>query len=278
MNPRRILEDLGISPSKSKGQNFLFDRSKANSIVSFSEINEPNPTILEVGPGLGVLSEFISKLTTDYFLVELEKKFVSYLQSQYVEIPIDNFINLDFRKVNLSEVFKESKGYVISNVPYSFSTDMILWLVKFRESVNSATLLFQKEFAERIGAKNNTKAYGSISVLSQYYFDCKLGPSVSGDSFFPKARVESRVLRLQKREKKEIIAKDEKLFERFTRSSFAKRRKTILNSLSSSDLFESKDEIREFLIKSGIDSNLRAETLSVNQFVELSNLYVDVYS
>ena len=272
MRVKEELLRLDISPRKSRGQNFLLSPDIARNIVEFSRVLPQEP-ILEIGPGLGMLTEELRRRTNRLLLVELESKFALYLKSKF-DLPDDQIIAQDIRLVSaetIAERLATDKFSVVSNTPYSISSEIVLWVITERKWIRSATLLLQTEFAERVSAEPGSKAYGSLSVLVQLFTEPSIGLSVPGNSFHPPTEVESSALLLSVRDKPRAEVLDTKHFERLVRGSFSKRRKTLLNSLSSQEGFSDKKELERLLRSLEIDPGRRAETLSVEEYARLSN-------
>jgi len=260
------LKQLGVSPSKGRGQNFLTDKNAVREVLDFSELSG-NDTVVEVGPGLGALTYELASRFPNLHLIEVEPEFGRKLKEE-LKVPV---IEQDIRNVSLNELFT-TKVSVISNVPYSISTDFSLWL--FRESalINSASLLLQKEFAERLAANGNSRAYGSLSVLRAIYASATLGPVIPASAFHPAPRVESQLIRLDFNSPEiKLGALDQSKFEKFVKACFSQKRKTLSNSLTT--LFESKAEATAFIAENNLESNIRAEQLSPKELLRLANSY-----
>lgn len=270
---RSALRELGISPSKGRGQNFLIDDGVVRSIAAHARIQQ-DERVIEVGPGLGALTRHLLGRSATFVAVELEDAFAGYLLRSLPQLSSSQIIRRDVRTVSLRgpelAPFGPPPFVVISNVPYSISSEFFLWLVENRAAVARASLLLQREFAERLAAPPGSRTYGSLSVLRALYADASLGPIVSGDRFIPPAEVESRMLELRFLPAPRIAVSDESHFERVVRSSFGQRRKTLLNSLTGSRRFGDKERVTAALRDAAIDPQRRAETLSLEEFVRLS--------
>lgn len=265
---RALLERLDVRPSKRRGQNFLIDRGSLQKVVQFAAVS-PEDDVLEIGPGLGALSDELARAARSYTAVEIEERFAIYLR----EILPDTATVLccDVREVNFDTDLPTSRGlHLVSNVPYSLSSEVTLWAIRNRTRFPKASLLFQREFAERLGASPGGKEYGSLSVLLRLYADAELGPRVSGSCFFPTAEVESRLIRFRFLPEPREDVGDEALFEEIVRAAFATRRKTLLNALSASRFFETKEETGDALREVGIDPGRRAESLELAEYARLS--------
>ena len=248
-----------VKPKKALGQHFLNNKIVAEKIVeSLSDYQN----ILEIGPGTGILTQFLLKKKIDLRLVEIDNESVSFLISK-LKINKNIIYNQDFLKLNLSELFENKNFSIIGNFPYNISSQILFKIIDNRELISEMCGMFQYEVAERICEKEGTKKYGILSVLTQAFFDTKLLFEVPNKFFAPPPKVNSAVI-LLKRKKNLKINCNEKLFFKIVKISFQQRRKTLRNSLKQLNL---TDNLREHII-----FDKRPEQLSVNQFVDLTNL------
>lgn len=272
-NISSVLRELNISPSKAKGQNFL-NLADATRLIESSNLSLELP-VIEVGPGLGVMTEVLLRRGFQVYAVEVESKFVDYLKKIFSSFGEKfQIIRSDFRELTLSSVCP-TKCQVVSNVPYVFSSEMILWLLENRENVFKSSLLLQREFSERIAGVPRTKQYGSLSIHVQAFAEVSMGLMLQGSVFFPPATVESRQLFLKFYDNNspyEIA--DEQALEKVVRSSFAMRRKKLSTCLEKAGLVGSKSEAEDILLSMNFALNVRAEELSVGDFVNLTKLLV----
>ncbi len=259
------LKELDVKASKARGQNFVINSSLISSIMNFAKI-EDDENIIEIGPGLGALTEELYKYKK-LQVIEIEKKFADDLSVRFPNLKI---INKDVREVIFSDLGKNLT--VLGNLPYSFSSEIIFHLIAYAPYINRAILLLQKEFAERLAAKPNTKSYGALSVACQLWAKPTLGEIFPGSFFHPPAKVESQVIELKFSRETRFDVKDPFWLGRFVKACFSQRRKKIINSLKSTSIFPI-DKLNEGFIKTGIDSNRRAETLSIDEFILLSNYF-----
>ena len=248
-----------VTPKKSLGQHFLNDKSIAKKIV---ESLSPCQNILEIGPGTGILTQFLINKNNNLKLVEIDNESVSYLIS---ELKIDKNIiyNQDFLNLNLSKLFENNNFSIIGNFPYNISSQIVFKIIENRKLIPEMCGMFQYEVAERICENEGSKKYGIISVITQAFYETKLLFEVSNNFFSPPPKVNSAVI-LLKRKKNLKIDCDEKLFFKIVKLSFQQRRKTLRNSLKQINLSEN---LREHTI-----FDKRPEQLSVNQFIDLTNL------
>ena len=250
---------LFVTPKKSLGQHFLNDISIAKKIV---ESLSPCQNILEIGPGTGILTQFLIEKNNNLKLVEIDNESVSYLIS---ELKIDKNIiyNQDFLNLNLSKLFENNNFSIIGNFPYNISSQIVFKIIENRKLIPEMCGMFQYEVAERICENEGSKKYGIISVITQAFYETKLLFEVSNNFFSPPPKVNSAVI-LLKRKKNLKIDCDEKLFFKIVKLSFHQRRKTLRNSLKQINLSEN---LREHTI-----FDKRPEQLSVDQFIDLTNL------
>ena len=248
-----------VTPKKSLGQHFLNDISIAKKIV---ESLSSCQNILEIGPGTGILTQFLIKKNNNLKLVEIDNESVSYLIS---ELKIDKNIiyNQDFLNLNLSKLFENNNFSIIGNFPYNISSQIVFKIIENRKLIPEMCGMFQYEVAERICENEGSKKYGIISVITQAFYETKLLFEVSNNFFSPPPKVNSAVI-LLKRKKNLKIDCDEKLFFKIVKLSFHQRRKTLRNSLKQINLSEN---LREHTI-----FDKRPEQLSVDQFIDLTNL------
>ena len=248
-----------VTPKKSLGQHFLNDTRIAKKIV---ESLSPCQNILEIGPGTGILTKYLIKKNNNLKLVEIDNESVSYLISE-LKINKNIIFNQDFLNLNLSKLFENNNFSIIGNFPYNISSQIVFKIIENRELIAEMCGMFQYELAERICENEGSKKYGIISVITQAFFETKLLFEVSNNFFSPTPKVNSAVI-LLKRKKNLKIDCDEKLFFKIVKLSFQQRRKTIRNSLKGINL---SDNLREDII-----FDKRPEQLSVNEFIDLTNL------
>jgi len=261
-NPREFFSDHSGFPSKSLGQNFLKDKNILDKVVSLAELTDKDE-VLEIGPGLGALTEELAKRADRVVAVEKDKKLIgrlTELSEAYgnIELISEDSLNIDFRNL-----FKGGGIKVVSNLPYSVSTPILIKLLETRDIFSTLVLMLQLEVGERIASGPGTKKYGSISVLLQTYFDITLEFRVPPAAFWPKPKVHSVVLKLVPLNAPRAPIDDEKLYEKVIRAAFSSRRKMLGNSLRSAF---PKDFVLKALESSGIDRKRRAETLTIQEF------------
>ena len=259
---------------KSLGQNFLIDRSVIDSMVEGSEI-QGEDLVIEIGPGIGVLTDAIAQRAGKVLAIELDKSLIPVLRYTLGEYNNIEILNEDILKVNLEEEISKrltetiSHVKIMGNLPYYITTPIIMDLLEGKVPAESITIMMQKEVAERIMADPGSKTYGALSVAVQFYCETELLELVNKEKFFPAPKVDSAVLKLTMRDEPAVQVKDEKLFFKLVRAGFGQRRKTLLNSLAGGGF--DKEEIKTCLEKAGIDGTRRAETLSLQEFGKLAD-------
>lgn len=262
----RTLERLEVYPSKGRGQNFLIDDRFLDSIIDFGK-PATGETLVEIGPGLGVLSKELARITP-LVAIEIEPKFCEFLRSELPEIEV---LEEDIRLVDFGEL--GDKVVVFGNVPYSLSTEILLHLIGQASVLSRAILLLQLEFAERIAAEPGSRKYGSISVATQLWCQTRLGPVAEGDCFYPPADVTSRLLELRFSDEPRYGVRDQITFQSVVRTGFNQRRRKLQNALLNGNLW-TREQLEQAFDAVGISGEQRAESLSVKQFADLSNALV----
>ncbi len=247
-----------VRAKKHLGQHFLNDVSIAKSIVDSLSGNGYNE-IIEVGPGMGVLTQFLLNQDLNIHVIEIDSESVIYLESTYPKL-IPKIHKIDFLKVDLTKITNKPFG-LIGNFPYKISSQILFKALEYKDQIPEIVGMFQKEVAERVASNPGNKKYGIISVLLQAYYEIEYLFTVHEDVFNPPPKVKSGVIRL-KRNKKLKLECNEKLFKSIVKKSFNQRRKILKNAL--------KPFIKSFEFEDSLLS-LRAEKLSVNNFVYLTN-------
>lgn len=264
-----ILNKYGFRFTKSLGQNFLIDGNIVRKIADAADITE-NDNVLEIGPGVGTLTEELALRAKKVVAVEIDEKLKQVhketLPYQNVEIVFGDILDINLEDF-VEEKFNGESFKVVANLPYYVTTPIVEKLILSKVDILSITVMVQKEVAKRLSAGPNTKDYGSLSVFINYYSDCKYNFNVPKTVFMPKPNVDSAVITLKIKQREDFDT--DFLFE-VTRAAFSTRRKTILNSLTNSKLNYSKEDIKKALELSNIDSTRRAESLELEEFKVLS--------
>jgi 16S rRNA (adenine1518-N6/adenine1519-N6)-dimethyltransferase len=272
-----ILKKYGFSFKKSLGQNFLIDTNILKKIVSFANLEE-NSGAIEIGPGIGALTEQLARTSKKVVAFEIDQRLLPILNDTLSPYPNVKIIHNDVLEADVAEVITEEFNaindiMVVANLPYYVTTPIIMKLLEEHLPIRGIVCMLQKEVADRISAKPGTKEYGSLSIAVQYYTEAETVMIVPKTVFVPQPNVDSAVIRLTVRERPAVTVTDETFFFQVTRASFAQRRKTLLNNLTSQlpDGKQKKEDILQALSASGIDPARRGETLSLEEFGLLSN-------
>jgi 16S rRNA (adenine1518-N6/adenine1519-N6)-dimethyltransferase len=277
LRTKEILGKYGFSFKKSLGQNFLIDPNILRNITEHAGLTKDTAAI-EIGPGIGALTEHLARTSGKVVAFEIDQRLIPILGDTLS--PYDNvkIINKDVLEADVKSIIEEEfEGYedimVVANLPYYVTTPIILKLLMERLPIRGICVMLQKEVGDRISAKPGTKEYGSLSIAIQYYTEAEMVMTVPKTVFMPQPNVDSAVIRLTKREQPPVEVIDEDFFFTVTRSSFAQRRKTILNNLTSQLPHgkEKKEHILEALSKAGVEPSRRGETLSIPEFGALSD-------
>lgn len=246
-----------VRAKKHLGQHFLTDLNIAQNIAHSLTLRNYD-TILEIGPGMGVLTQFLIQKPAKVFVIEIDKESVTYLQNHFPELQ-NCILSQDFLKFDLVHFFQKKPFAIIGNFPYNISSQIIFKLLEMRDFVPEFSGMFQKEVAQRICEKSGSKTYGILSVLVQAFYHAEYLFSVSEKVFSPPPKVKSGVLRLIRKEKYTLDC-DEKLFFGVVKTAFQQRRKTLRNSLKS--FLNDKENLKSESI-----FDKRPEQLSVDDFV-----------
>ena len=281
---KEILAKYGFSLKKSLGQNFLIDPNILRNIVSHAGLSEKTG-VIEIGPGIGALTEHLARSAGKVVAFEIDGRLLPVLEDTLS--PYDNvtIVHQDILEADLLQVMQDHFAdyedvVVVANLPYYVTTPIIMKFLLGKVPVSGMVVMMQKEVADRITAVPGTKAYGSLSIAIQYYMDAEVAMIVPKTVFMPQPNVESAVLRLTRKETAPAKVIDEDFMFVVSRGSFVQRRKTILNNLQSS-LPNGKLK-KELILKAfeqiGMDPGRRGETLTIEEFANLSNaLYEDFY-
>ena len=269
---KKIREEYGFRFSKSLGQNFLTDKNIIDEIVDGAGIGQED-TVLEIGPGIGVITYEAAKLAKKIIAVEIDKSLLPILAETLSEYDNVKVINEDILKLDINKLI-EDEGMenvkIMGNLPYYITTPIIMKILEEGVKASSITIMMQKEVADRIKAGPGTKAYGALSVAVQYYCTVDKVASVPRSVFVPQPNVDSVVLRLNIRSEKAVKLDNEKLFFDCVKAGFGQRRKTLLNSLQKVNGVD-KNIVMQSLASAGIEESRRAETLTIEEFALIAN-------
>lgn len=272
-----ILNTYKIQANKSLGQNFLIDDCVIEKIIESSNI-EKEDLIIEIGPGLGVLTERLLKKSNNVVVIELDKKMIEILQNRFclnrnLEIINDDVLKVDLEKLikNKKEQTNINKVKIVANLPYYISTPIIMKLLENRLEISEIIVMVQKEVAQRLGAETGTREAGAITYAVEYYAKATPIIDVPKESFIPSPKVESQVIKLEVRQNPKIEVEDEKLLFNIIQKSFMQRRKTLSNALINNRILDSKEEVEKMFKTLGIPSNVRGEKLTLEEFGKIAN-------
>ncbi len=270
---KRIMSKNGFSFSKALGQNFIIDPDVCPMIVEKSGITQETG-VLEIGPGIGVLTQEIGKKAKKVVALELDTRLIPVLEDTLSDFDNIEVINADVMKIDLERLFNESFGdckdiCVCANLPYYITSPIIMLLLESRLPINTITVMVQKEAGERLCAQVGSRDAGAVSVAVNFYSEAQELFFVPREAFMPSPNVDSEVIKLTVRKEPEFKPTDEKFFFRVVKAAFSQRRKTAANGLSSG-LGMSKDKINEALKNASLENNVRAEKLTMEQMYNLS--------
>ena len=274
---KAVLERHGINFKKSFGQNFLTDTNILQKIVDTAEVDK-NVNVIEIGPGIGALTEFLAENAAEVMAFEIDERLVPILEDTLRDHDNIKVINEDVLKADLQTRVKEFKNpnlpiKVVANLPYYITTPILMHLIESKIPFAEFVVMMQKEVADRISAEPNTKAYGSLSIAVQYYMTAKVAFVVPRTVFVPAPNVDSAILKMTRREQPLVEVKDEDFFFRVSKISFVHRRKTLWNNLTShfGKSEEVKTKLEQALGNANIKPSIRGEALSIPDFARLSD-------
>lgn len=262
MRVKDQLSRMDVRPSKGRGQNFIIDESLLDSVVSFGA-PQSTDTLIEIGPGLGALTERLLKIAP-VTAIEIEEQFCTELERRF---PTITTINDDVRLVDFAELGTDL--VVFGNLPYRLSTDILFHLVAFSANIRRAVIMVQREFAQRMAASPGGRDYGVLSVSVQLSAATRLGPTIPGTAFHPPTEVTSQLIELTFRPYPGVEQEEVPAIKRVVAAAFSQRRKMLKNTLKASKLADG-DKIELALSQSGIEGTRRAETVSIDEFVTLT--------
>ncbi|GBC63586.1 ribosomal RNA small subunit methyltransferase A [Desulfonema ishimotonii] len=274
-SPKTLLRTWNLRPRQQLGQNFLSDPSTAQMIVNRAELS-PEDTVVEIGAGLGALTIPTGQVVRQVYALETDGHLIDLLRT---ELATHNITNAEVIKQDVLrfdfETFARERGItdrlvVMSNLPYNISSQVLVQLVKSRHIVSRAIIMFQKELARRLVAEPGNRDYSRLTVMLRYCSEIRTLATVRASMFYPKPKVDSEILEVRFRERPEHPVADEEFFFKVIKGAFGQRRKTLRNALSGSELQVSPDLARQSLEAADIDPVRRAETLTVPEFIALT--------
>ncbi len=270
MKHKDILKSYGIFPRKRFGQNFLIDDNIAKKIVRLADI-KPDDVVLEIGSGIGALTELLIETGAKIIAVEIDRDLFSILAKKFSDKKNIEILNEDALKIpyeNLARRFGK-KLKVVANLPYNISTPILFKFLDSKDVFATLILMLQKEVAQRIAAKPSCKDYGVLSIFVQMFMDVEIGFVVPNSAFYPTPNIDSAVVRFDVLNEPRVKIGDFEIFKRLVRAAFGQRRKTLSNALKSLDI--AQENISRAFELANIDAKRRGETLSIEEFARLSN-------
>ena len=274
---RAILERHGFTFKKSFGQNFLTDTNILQKIVDTAEIDK-NVNVIEIGPGIGALTEFLAESAAEVIAFEIDDRLVPILADTLRDFDNVTVVNQDILKVDLAQYIAEFKNpdlpiKVVANLPYYITTPILMHLIESGIPFSEFVVMMQKEVADRISAQPNTKAYGSLSIAVQYYMTAKVAFIVPRTVFVPAPNVDSAILKMVRRDQPAVEVQDEKFFFKVSKASFVHRRKTLWNNLTShfGKSEETKAKLTAALEQAELSPSVRGEALTLADFARLAD-------
>ena len=273
---KMIMNKYNVTANKSYGQNFLIDENIVSSIVEKADVNKED-LIIEIGPGLGTLTAELLQKAGKVICIELDPKMINVLESRFSLYSNFDLIHNDVLQENLHSLISKNledkslnKVKVVANLPYYITTPIIMKLLEDKLPLNSITVMVQKEVAERLTEEPGGKETGAITYSINYFTNPEIILEVPNSCFIPSPKVDSCVIQLNVLENPKIIVKDEKLFFKVIKSAFLQKRKTLLNALSNAKIAE-KDFLEKMLNCLNIDTKIRGEKLTLNQFGKIAD-------
>lgn len=276
----QILKKYNISANKSLGQNFLINEDIVNGIIDKAEVNKED-LIIEIGPGLGTLTEELLKYAGKVVCIELDKRMINILNDRFLSQNL-KIVNEDILKVNLNELIKKEKTEklkevkIVANLPYYITTPIIMKLLEDKLDISSITVMVQREVANRLVASQNNGDCGAITYAINYYTNASIVLDVPKESFIPAPEVESSVIKLEVLKKPSVEVKSEELLFKVIKIAFMQKRKTLLNSLANGNLLKNKSDVEEMLNDLEIDLKIRPEKLTLEKFAKISDYVYNI--
>lgn len=274
---RSVMSKHGVTFNKGLGQNFLVDPDVCPAMAENAFLDE-NTCVIEVGPGVGVLTAELAKKAGKVLSFELDERLLPVLDETLSEFNNVEIINKDIMKADLKSIIEEKcKGMkiaVCANLPYYITSPIIMMFLESRLPIDSITVMVQKEAADRLCAEVGSRDGGAVTVAVNYYAESEILFFVPKDSFLPPPKVDSSVIKLTLREKPPVEVENEEFFFKVVKAAFSQRRKTAENSISAG-LSLPKQVVKEALIKAGLPETVRAEKMTMQDFSVLSKILAE---
>lgn len=274
-NTADIIQKYQFHFQKKFGQNFLIDGNILDKIIESAQLTKED-CVLEIGPGIGTMTQYLAEEAGEVVAVEIDKNLIPILQDTLSAYNNVTILNEDILKVDIKRIAEEHNGgkpiKVVANLPYYITTPIIMVLFESHVPLQSVTIMVQKEMADRMQVGPGTKDYGALSLAVQYYAKPEIITRVPASCFMPRPNVDSTVIRLTRYEKPPVEVEDETYLFAVIRASFNQRRKTLVNGLTNAgNLGVDRQMVEETLTEMGLSTIIRGETLTLEQFAELSN-------
>lgn len=274
-NTADIIQKYQFHFQKKFGQNFLIDGNILDKIIESAQLTKED-CVLEIGPGIGTMTQYLAEEAGEVVAVEIDKNLIPILQDTLSAYDNVTILNEDILKVDIKRIVEEHNGgkpiKVVANLPYYITTPIIMVLFESHVPLQSVTIMVQKEMADRMQVGPGTKDYGALSLAVQYYAKPEIITRVPASCFMPRPNVDSTVIRLTRYEKPPVEVEDETYLFAVIRASFNQRRKTLVNGLTNAgNLGVDRQMVEETLAEMGLSTIIRGETLTLEQFAELSN-------
>ena len=271
-----LMKKYGIIANKKLGQNFLIDENVLDTIVNSSEISSED-LVIEIGPGLGTLTQKLLEEAGKVICVELDERMITVLQDRFFMYNNLEIINEDILKIDLGKLIKENKKNsdlkkvkIVANLPYYITTPIIMKLLEEKLDIESITVMIQKEVADRLIEIPGGKNTGAITYTVYYYCESEKIIEVPNNSFIPEPDVTSEVIKMNLRKEPAVKIQEPKIMFMIIKSAFMQRRKTLLNALTNTKVFINKNEGLNILKKLNLNENIRAEELSIQDFANIA--------
>ncbi len=275
---KAVIEKYNLSIQKKFGQNFLIDDSVLSRTVEAAGVTKED-TVLEIGPGIGTMTQYIAESAGKVIAVEIDRMLIPILADTLSDYDNVKVINEDILKVDIEKIVQEENGgkpiKVVANLPYYITTPILMRLLESELPIESITVMVQKEVADRMAEKPGSKDYGALSLAIQYYTEPSMVQIVSPSCFIPQPGVDSAVIHLKCHKNPPVETKDSKFLFSVIRAAFSQRRKTLANGVTNGNLGLSREQVVAALEKLSINPSIRGEKLSLQEFADISNLLYD---